>query len=410
VTEKRPRLTAALIVTIPLVLGASVWAYRFVERWAGIDFYQFWAGAQIARRADVANLYSMETRRNAAGEFLLAAQTEQRSDKMVLAARARREFEFFSTPFLYACFGVFSSRYETAYTTYAILMIACAVGALLLLSRMASLSWAQACLLIAFTLVLWEPMKSDLRVSNVNSIQLLAVALALASPPLLRGAIFGALVMFKPNTIFVVPALLVYRIVSKDYRRLAQEAAGAMIGVAGAFAIGSIYFRSPRAWTQWLTAARELASNARPFDEGNFAPLRALTENLGTPMAWALMLLVLGGTAYLLWSYARRGDRDATMITTGLALVLYVVTASLVWLHYFVLALPLIVALMGEPGAIGRRITAVAGFAFMAGTMWRPATLAGEARLYWFGLVVVAAALAWRLLERPPQPARVRRK
>ena len=411
------RVSAATVLSLLLACAAVVWAFRYSGRWAGLDFYQFWAGAQVARERDVANLYSMETRQTKGAEYLRRAQSS--SDRMRVVAQARREFEFFSTPFLYTTFGTFSGDYERAYLTYRVLLLAAAIGAVLLLGRTGALTWAQTFLLLAFVLVLFEPFKSDIRVGNVNSIQLVVIAAAIflerrvggRNADAAAGALYGLVVAFKPNVLPLIPVLFAYRGVRREYRRLATQAAGVAVGIAGAVVAGSMYFRSPNAWLQWLTAARELASNARPFHEGNVAPVQLFSSMFGAPVAYAALAAVLLVIAVAGWNFARASEKDTPLLMAGAALLLYLLSASLVWVHYLLLVLPLSVALMGEGGSYVRRIVAVIGTLFLAGTAWNPATTSGEARLYWFGLGVILCTLIWRLNEREPVAVtKVRRK
>src|SRR5688500_226259 len=111
-SEAKRRLRIAwAIVSLALACYGAWFAFRSGRDGAGIDFFQFWAGAKLAPKTE--SIYSEETRKQAAGEFLVRAQSEG-SERMFRAAQARTEFEFFSTPFLYTCFAPLGFRYDLA--------------------------------------------------------------------------------------------------------------------------------------------------------------------------------------------------------------------------------------------------------------------------------------------------------
>lgn len=401
------RVSAAAVVSFLLACAAAVWVFQYSHRWAGLDFYQFWAGAQIARDANVENLYSMETRQAKGAEFLRRAEPPESRIRVV--AQARREFEFFSTPFLYACFGVLSADYERAHFTYRLIVMVAAIAATVLLARIATMTWPQTFLILAFVLVLFEPFKSDIRVGNVNSLQLLAIAGAVSlertassrrGADAFAGFLYGVLVAFKPNVLLLIPALFAYRITCREYRRLATQAGGVALGAAVSVVAGALYFGSAKAWAQWFWAARDLASNAPAFAQANIAPLNMLATMFGATTAYAAALILLGVVAVSAWNYVRSEPHDNSLLIAGAAVLLALLAASLVWPHYLLLLLPLSIALMGEAGARGRQIMALAGTASLAATAWNPPTFREEARFYWLGLALILGALIWRLNER----------
>lgn len=197
-----------VIVALILAAGGLTYAWGLGSNAAGIDFYQFWAGAQVARRAGSA-IYESETRQSAAEEYLQRAYTREGSDRMLAAARARPKFEFFSTPFLYTCFGIFGGEeYDRDFLIYRVLCLAGTSAGVLLITRGVGLSPAVSLLLLAFLTTLFQPLRSDIRVGNVNQLQLLMAAGAIflhSRSRFATGALLGLAAAFKPNVILAIP-------------------------------------------------------------------------------------------------------------------------------------------------------------------------------------------------------------
>lgn len=329
---------------------------------------------------------------------------------MRAAASARDAFEFFSTPFLYATFGVFPHDYDSALVAYRIALLAALVAGVLLASRAVRLSWPAALLLLAFVLLLFQPVKSELRVLNVNSLQLAAIAAAMwlerrdtRASSIGTGALLGLVVAFKPNVAPVVPLLLAYRFITRDRARLAVEAAGVGAGAFGAFLIGSVYFGSAAAWLPWRVAAAQLAAQALQLASGNIGPAAMLAGKLGA-MTTPFIALVLLAAVIIALSRSRRPDEGTLVIGAGVAI--YLLSATLVWFHYLILAIPLTAPPLADASKPRRglailRIT-IAGADFWT-TLFHVSTLHGEAVIAIAGLLLLFALAVWRL-EDPTEP------
>lgn len=398
-TTHTQRGRAGATVALLLALAAVAFAWYHSRAAEGLDFYQFRAGARVAREGSTQNLYSVLTRTNAYDELLRGEATE--SPKLRNAAAARSEFEFFSTPFLYATFGLFRSTYERDLFAFRVLSLGSFVAGVLLLARAAGMGWTVALLILTYALVLFQPLKSELRVVNVNSLQLFAVgAAAFLARGTTRGwwfagaAVLGMVSAFKPNIALVVPLLLLYRLIVRDRQRFVWELLGAAAGGALAFAIGALWFGSAGAWLQWLEAARQLAGTALPLESGNVALFARQS-----PAATALLLVLLIAAL----AYGRR--RDETVAVIGAGLLVYLLAASLVWLHYAVLALPLAIALLADASK-ARRLLAALALTLVGCDLWTALlhvqTQKGEALLLWSGLALLLALTLWRFAGRAP--------
>ena len=166
---------AAIAAGAALVVWGLWSSWQLAARSPGLDFYQFWIGAQEAPHAR-GQLWSPETRARLGTEYYNRAVMREGSNRMASVAQSRRELELFSTPFLYTCFGALPNRYEPAYLLWRIVSLLSLVAAVALIARALGWHLAPALFFLAFVLLLFQPLKSELRVGNVNEIQLLMIA------------------------------------------------------------------------------------------------------------------------------------------------------------------------------------------------------------------------------------------
>lgn len=385
---------------IAIALGAvfAIWgvasAWKLAASAPGLDFYQFWIGGQEAPHAGDA-LWSEETRKRLGEESYSRAMITEHSDNMALVAPHRRDLELFSTPFLYTCFGLLPNHYDLSYTIYRIAGLAAAILAIVLIAR--ALRWPEAATLffIAFICLVFQPLKADLRVGNVNEFQLLTIAAYFAvrrRSALAGGVILGLTIAFKPNVGLALPLVLAYDF-GHDRPNILRELGGAAIGGAAAIAVSSAYFRSARAWIRWMQAARSLSESALPVEQGNVSP----TLGLGS-LTFALTAVITIAAAIALW----RSARSTAMLAASVGAAIYVVTAPLVWLHYLLLVVPLGMVLLSSASAVVKSIGGLA-LTLVAADPWETIlgihTYRGEARLILFGVLALLVATGTLLLR-----------
>ena len=204
-----------------------------------------------------------------------------------------------------------------------------------------------------------EPFRSDAGSINVDQIQLCAVAVLLliqSRKPsglrdLLGGAWMAALVLFKPN-LLAVPALLALDwMVARDWSRLIRQAmsfaaVGAMIVIATSFC-----FHSPGIWLDWARALGELD---RIYDrpQADSYSLRYIALlSFGRPAAIVVGFAVsLAAMVSIIVSRRRinrpaaqaHDERTRTMLIASLGCVVALLSGVLVWVHYYMLCVPLL--------------------------------------------------------------------
>ncbi|HXZ85380.1 MAG TPA: glycosyltransferase 87 family protein [Myxococcota bacterium] len=347
----------AALALLAAVLG-TVWV-GLRARSAGIDYYQFWIVGRARAALDLRDAYSDQGRaRMAELGRRLARTTAQATGRLEFCAYYRETVESFATPFLYALVSAASTGdYDTDLRRFQAASIAAFVAALAalcaLLGRSAAAGVAAAALLCALS----DPLGSDVRTANVGELQVggLALVLALrrregAGLAFAAGAVLAALVALKP-TLALAPALLALALLAeRRLRPLLELAGGALAGGLAAFAVGA-HFLGARAWLDWLGV---LGGLERVSDisiaRGNFSLAQWVSERGGPGLGLFLTagLALAAGAALWLGSFESRFQREYLAIALGGAIA--VLGPELVWLHYYVLLVPLLLFPL-RPGA-----------------------------------------------------------
>jgi hypothetical protein len=233
---------------------------------------------------------------------------------------------------------------------------------------------------------------------------------------LAAGALFAAGVAFKPNLLPTALPVLVALLVRRRRRTLLATAAGAAAGAVLSFAASALFFGRATCWLDWARTLPELVRPPYDVAMGNYSLATVLRTAAGIDAGGALLLLGLGGlAAFEVATAGTRGSagprpgppRAELVALVGLGGVLLLWAARLAWLHYFVLAAPLLLFVLRPAGdrtgtaTPGERI---AGAAAAAGFLPFPSfglplpPLASAAVIHAALLVLVVLAL--RILSR----------
>jgi hypothetical protein len=218
-----------------------------------------------------------------------------------------------------------------------------------------------------------DPLSSDSRVANVNTLQLAGVAAYLwllrGAPSNARevsaGALLALLILLKPTLALGVVFLAVGWIADRRWRTLRVQGVAFACTTAIAVALSSAFLRSERAWLDWLAALLGLERDAdTSVAIGNYSITRAASE-LGAPNSSAFLLIGLAtATALLTWRSARRSGRapnpsERDFLALALGCAISVVALRLVWLHYYLLLVPLVVYLFRRRAVRGFELAAI---------------------------------------------------
>lgn len=359
------------------------------------DFYHLWA-IPVARRlsSDLRDPYVDP----ASYVSVLRRHAPREEDPRFVAPHAMRQdrFDPTGTPLVYTLFAFLPSGYVQAATTFSVFQVIAFLVAMLLLGRLLGLDLSTNVLLAVLSLWLWSPIQTDLNTGNVNAFQLLLLAAiiathrlarramantagtwktaALVALPLLLVLIFAA---FKPNAYCVVPCVLASWVLSFPKRELVRACVLALPPFVTVLLLPVFWFGTFEVWFHWLHYL-QVFSGDKLTDYGNYAFSKRIEILTAIPEAivrHGLLALLLASFAALLpWrvghgetktlACAFRPLRDP-VLSISIGVLLSLVTAPLVWQHYYVLALiPLLYVLTRF-----QRPTLAVGLAILAALM-----------------------------------------
>jgi Glycosyltransferase family 87 len=333
---------------------------------SGIDFYQFWLGGKIALSGNGEALYSVEGRTRLGFEGVIAAH--QVNDPLRIAAsEQRRVLETYSTPFLYSVFGGFSSdNYTVDLQRYRMGLLACFVAAIVLFSRLLSLNAVTVLAALCFFLNRFEPLSSELRVGNVNSIQLFGLALYTSIRVCWKnrwkdacsGILLGLLLAFKPNLALILPLVFFEIVCRRQYRALISQIAGLVVGVLVAFVVSGFVFGGMQCWHSFYESLARMPDGIIRVDQGNISPQMLLRASIGTDFGLTMIPLVVCISIVALWVRRRQkfpvvysnstveSRRQLSYLALGCLLV--VLLPPLAWLHYFIMTVPALLLVLPQ--------------------------------------------------------------
>lgn len=326
-----------------LLLAAAIFAaaYAVAEIWRSlgrapaVDFYLVFVNVHVAGRDDIPNIYAHDAQFSIGEEFF-ARSLDARSRVYHETATNRRSLDSRGSPFLYASFAWISSDFEKALLQYRALILGTFLAGIVLLGRYCRVPLWASVFLFAALVHLFLPFRADFIVGNVNAIQLFLLALALTVAerrPAVAGAILAMMLAAKPNVVMVVALLMLARVIARDFRRLGREVAGGAAGGVIAFVAGSLWFETPRIWLLWLNSAGDLYQTLLGLDSNNVTPALPLFEQYGTWISYVIAAALLAIACIPLL----RGRKGDDLLLMSLGLLIYFLSATLVWLHYLVL-------------------------------------------------------------------------
>jgi hypothetical protein len=392
------------VIAAVIAMHAIVTVWRQNGRAAGLDFYIYFVNAQLAARDDIENIYAADVQERVGDEYFERAQRSG-SELRKYDANRRRRLDNVSSPFLYTALRWVSRDYDFALQQYHALVLFAFIAGVLLLAWCARVPWWIALFALAVLLHFYRGFEADLRVGNVNALQLLVIGamLAIATRSRIAAAmLLGALLAFKPNLLFVLVLLVASRVIACDWVRLRLEILGGAIGGITAFAIAAISYSTPRVWLQWITAANQFWHRLPSRMERNVAPALPWFNAYGTWLSYAIAALLV---AVVCMAIAKRKRADDLLIVSA-GLLIYLLSATVVWLHYMMLAIPAAIALLRW------RWTAVVAIAALLLIAEEPFEMVTNTQAFpvetWLitpSLLALFACVVWRIATSDDEPA-----
>ncbi|HUP50789.1 MAG TPA: glycosyltransferase 87 family protein [Thermoanaerobaculia bacterium] len=364
---------AAIALALLLCVAGSAAFWSAARSTAAMDFYQIWIGARMAR--ETRHFYDPATATRMGETYLRQAIEEGASPLHIAVARYRRNLEMFSTPFLYTIYSPLRGPYERDLLRFQIVVFVSFLVWVAIFTRLFGWELPASLLLLAFLLLAFEPLRSDVRVGNVNHVVLALLALGAGATVkrqfVAAGALLAIATMVKPHVVLIIPVTYLFWSAQRRWRDLVRHAAGAAIATAAAVIAGSIYFRSATIWLEWLNALRAMPREIVPLEVGNFALAVVVRERTGLDAALLLLLAGAAALAAVAFRWKPGSRADAALIPLGC--VLFLLSSPLVWLHYLLLTVPLVIWLLRPAegsGVLPRQLAGVVALALLAVTPW----------------------------------------
>lgn len=369
-----------LVMALLCVVLSDLWWTG--QSFIGIDYYQYWVAGQALANKEVKSIYNKSDSQVLFDQYISRAELQSagQSTRELRAAKSRSHLELFSTPLMYSFFAAITlGDYDKDLRNFRAICLLIFLISLITLSRLHALSAIETVIMIILLTRLFDPYMSDARVGNVNQILVGFLAFFLwlkrqsqwAWNDILAGYVLGFAVMFKP-TIAIAPVLLIaVWLMDRRYHTLFRQSLGFCLSAFVALLISRYYFGSFECWTEWMGLMRTTDLWNTPVIVGNQSLSNLIREWNGMDVSIILLIFLLIVTIVLTWFGRRRSseNKDADLHreswAVGMGCVIMLMASKLVWMHYYLLATPLLLYLLRhekcrEPGSyttILRKIT-----------------------------------------------------
>lgn len=353
----------ANVLLLLLAVYSVLNAFNYGNKWVGMDFYQFWAVGQAVSSMDLENIYGNLDRTRIGTEMAHRGTIDSNASRHQSVAKRRPVLETYSSPLLYTFLGLFRfGSYETAFQVYRIFSLLCGLLAVTVLCRLLGYSRLETLAVIALFTGWFEPFFCELRVLNVNLLQLglLAMLCWIMSNQRYEwldisiGFVVGLLVMFKLNTLFVGVMLFFWYAFHRLLGKVLRMAAGAFASILFFGAISAWFFGSVDPWVDWVGSLASLPDEIITPRHGNYSLTIIIADLTGVDLSMVMLPLFFLFSVIFLWTICndQRSNHDAVaredngIMIVGLGCLIYLIGARLVWLHYYLLSIPSILSLL----------------------------------------------------------------
>jgi hypothetical protein len=360
------RNTAILLLLI-VAGNAILVSWEVAKAVPAIDFFHYWAVALTVRRGDVENVYSPEGMRDMGSCFARLKDDPQTPRKQRIATEFTLRInngavDAVATPFLFAVIGFFESgSYERDVLVYMFLCMLCYITAIITLCRMFQVPLHMTVIMLVLLTSWFGPYNSDIRVGNINQLQLALFVLVLwlqkrsfKYHDFISGTILGLAIMFKPNTGLALALIALSWLINRHIKKLVTLCAGMVCGMFIAYMAASFYFGSTACWTQWLGRVPELLQSSRII-EGNIGLSKIIYSLLAIDLSLFIVIILVGIFTFITWQKAKKRIKSIypegaqspeqlfieTTAAVSLGLAFMLLSARLAWFHYYILVIPL---------------------------------------------------------------------
>ncbi len=374
--ETSAHSTPNFFIGLLLFINCFCASYFFSLQNSGIDFFTWWSVPHSITRQYIELPYSDQARTTLAVQMTQELDAgkinvEKRTLEDVLKLYKGRIITT-ASPFFYIFFsGFVSNDYQTDKRKFVIVSLLCFASAVFLLGRQLNFSYFSIFLFYTLITVFFSPYASEVKVGNVNQIQLLLTALFIVLSIRAKDFInyvwaaffLGISILLKPNTCFILLFAMLSAIFHKDIKRFAGYAVGFLLSSVVAFSLTALYFKHlhVQAWKDWLATLPTTMSGTFGIELGNYSLAKLINVYTGQDASLILQAILAGIFIWTLFESNRAGHKvsvktqsavkkerelKSTFFIVGFGTLIMLIGSGLVWGHYYIMTIPLFLFLM----------------------------------------------------------------
>jgi len=366
-TYKRFNDPAKLLLFCLALLGLfEAWSYA--QQNPGLDYYVTWTVVDATRNDSGYSIYDLRDQKRMSLLYRSKALSEGKTSRRAIYAKFPVT-SVTASPFLYTTVNMLStSNYETSLKIWNALSLFGFSAAILLFCNLLGLSRSASLVLLVPSLIGMSAFFSDLRLANIDSIQLglLALVFYLLSRDskavylFCAAALIAMLALLKLNLAPISLLLLGAWLIQGHRRKFLLGLVGMAVGALFAFGVSSLFFGDVGIWYEWLDRLLSLSRVSQtviPFTDGNYSLLGSLGVDLSLTgkiaLAFALCALIL---SFMWWGRRAGGQtrdqspearRERELIEYAQLIAMgclpFLLVSPLVWLHYYVWVIPMLI-------------------------------------------------------------------
>lgn len=358
------------IATCMLLIYCFTIQYNKLQLITGIDYFSFWAVPHIHSVVPVSNHYNEQDQRSMYHMLKDEAASTGISEKQRIATVAISEFNYntlyaTASPFLYAIVGSLSSgEYDSDVFMYSALSTICSILSVIILCNLLKFKSTITIVLLIYYITFFAPLQCDLRVGNVNQIQLLFISvfifLMARSKLLLAGLILGVSFVFKPNIFMIFLLLGLITIIDRSYKNYSPLFIGSGIGMTISVLYASWYFGRLNIWADFIQSLPKTLSGDIPISYGNFSLTMLIQKSTDIKSSIYILFILLSVFIYIIYftgtKYNLKDElynngcvqhiMDEAFIAASLGMTIMLLSLKVIWYHYFVFTIPLSIYLL----------------------------------------------------------------
>lgn len=380
--KKKLLLILLILLTSLSIYKGFIYQQEFQSLTPPCDYYLFRGVGEAVSSQRISNIYSDE------GTAQVISHMVDRASRSgsALEKNAVKVFEMDKTntlrptasPLLYAAVGILSTNsFDRDVLVFNIIMLASYLLSLLVLSKMLQLSAIWTAIVMLYFTALFNPYLVDTGSVNINQIQLLLITSIILSLVYQKtfwcGFALAGSVMLKLNVMDLFLVVLCYAIVRYNAKQLCRFSVGGVSAAILSIIAGSLYFNDKFIWVKFIESIpKTLAIMSLHFELENLGLISLLKYITSIDFTVLLKILFYVPLLYMVVSaiYCRKNDscpgfahghrlsakiiNSATnhepvleaFMVTGAGISIMLLSSGVVWMHYYILNIPLILLII----------------------------------------------------------------